>query len=47
MNLLKQDYKEGTLEEAKELTMKILAKTLDTKLAADKLEMATLVRKVR
>jgi len=44
ISLLKQDYKdEGmTLAKAKELAMKVLSKTLDVKLAADKLEMAEL-----
>lgn len=44
-NLLKQDYKEGlTLEEAIQLLMKVLSKTLDsTALTPEKVELATLV----
>lgn len=44
-NLLKQEYKEGMdLKQCKELAMKVLSKTLDVKLAAEKLELATLTR---
>lgn len=44
--MLKQEYKDGvTLQEAKTLSIKILAKTLDTtKLSPDKLEVATVTR---
>ncbi|XP_059487152.1 proteasome subunit alpha type-4 [Neocloeon triangulifer] len=47
VSILKQEYKEGatTLKEAKGLAIKVLSKTLDmTKLNAEKLEMAILVR---
>merc|ERR1712244_203243 len=47
VSLLKQEYKEGesTLEEALNLAVKVLSKTLDvTKLTPDKVEMATLTR---
>lgn len=45
-NLLKQDYKEEmSLEEATELGLKTMARTMDsTELAVDKLEVATLTR---
>jgi len=45
--LLKQEYKDGesSLEEALNLAVKVLSKTLDvTKLTPDKVEMATLTR---
>ncbi|CAD5208929.1 unnamed protein product [Bursaphelenchus xylophilus] len=45
VSLLKQEYKSPTLEEATKLAMKVLSKTLDVKLSADKIEMATLTRK--
>jgi len=47
VSILKQDYKENEtkLEDALNLTVKVLSKTLDqTKLSADKLEIATLTR---
>jgi 20S proteasome subunit alpha 3 len=44
-NLLKTDYKEEcTLDEAIAIGIKVLAKTMDTSLAADKVELATLTR---
>jgi 20S proteasome subunit alpha 3 len=48
ISMLKQEYKEGVkLDDAKALVIKILSKTLDTtKLSPDKLEIATLTRKV-
>nr|KAG5711548.1 hypothetical protein BaRGS_025975 [Batillaria attramentaria] len=48
VSLLKQEYKEGetSLDEALNLSVKVLSKTLDlTKLTPDKVEMATLTRK--
>lgn len=48
VSMLKQEYKEGemTLKDALQLAIKVMSKTLDmTKLAAEKLEMATLTRK--
>uniref|UniRef100_A0A1I8A452 Proteasome subunit alpha type n=1 Tax=Steinernema glaseri TaxID=37863 RepID=A0A1I8A452_9BILA len=45
VSLLKQEYKEPTLAEAKKLAVKILSKTLDVKLAAEKIEMAVLTRR--
>ena len=42
--LLKQEYKSPTLEEAKKLAMKVLWKTLDVKLAPEKVEMAVITR---
>ncbi|CAJ0954922.1 unnamed protein product, partial [Mesorhabditis belari] len=45
VSLLKQEYKNPTLAEAKQLAMKVLWKTLDVKLAPEKIEMAVLVRK--
>lgn len=45
ISLLKQEYKSPNLEEATKLAMKVLSKTLDVKLSADKIEMATLTRK--
>ena len=47
VSILKQEYKEGemTLENVKDLSMKVLSKTLDmTKLTSDKIELATLRR---
>ncbi|GAB6031245.1 Proteasome subunit alpha type-4 [Chamberlinius hualienensis] len=47
VSILKQEYKEGemTLKNALPLSIKVMSKTLDmTKLAAEKLEMATLTR---
>lgn len=46
VSILKQDYKdEITLEQALDLAVKVLSKTLDTaKLTADKVEIATLTR---
>lgn len=44
VSLLKQEYKSPTLDEAKQLCMKVLSKTLDVKLSAEKIEMATLTR---
>lgn len=47
VSILKQEYKEDetTLKEALPLAIKVMSKTLDmTKLAADKLELATLTR---
>jgi len=45
-NLLKQDYKDGmTLDEALEMGLKIMAKSMDsTSLTSDKVEIATLTR---
>lgn len=44
-NLLKTDYKEDcSLDEAIAIGIKVLAKTMDTSLAADKVELATLTR---
>ncbi|CAJ0570433.1 unnamed protein product, partial [Mesorhabditis spiculigera] len=45
VSLLKQEYKEPTLAEAKVLAMKVLWKTLDVKVSSDKIEMAILTRK--
>uniref|UniRef100_A0A915EMJ8 Proteasome subunit alpha type n=1 Tax=Ditylenchus dipsaci TaxID=166011 RepID=A0A915EMJ8_9BILA len=45
VSLLKQEYKSCSLDDAKKLAMKVLSKTLDVKLSADKVEMALLVRK--
>lgn len=45
VSLLKQEYKSPTLAEAKKLAMKVLWKTLDVKLAPEKVEMAVLTRK--
>uniref|UniRef100_A0A0K0G2H4 Proteasome subunit alpha type n=1 Tax=Strongyloides venezuelensis TaxID=75913 RepID=A0A0K0G2H4_STRVS len=42
VSLLKQEYKSPTIDEAKKLAMKVLSKTLDVKLSADKVEMAVL-----
>jgi len=46
VSMLKQEFKDGiTLQDAKALSIKILAKTLDTtKLSPEKLEIATLTR---
>lgn len=47
VSMLKQEYKEGetNLKQALDLSIKVLSKTLDTnKLAADKVEIATLTR---
>jgi len=46
ISMLKQEYKEEgvTMDEALKLCMKVLGKTLDVKLAAEKVEMATLSR---
>lgn len=44
VSLLKQEYKNPNLAEAKKLCMKVLSKTIDVKLAAEKIEMATLTR---
>lgn len=43
--LLKQEYKSPTLAEAKTLAMKVLSKTLDVKLAPEKVEMSVLVHR--
>ena len=44
-NILKTDYKEGcTLEEAKTLILHVMAKTMDSALSVDKVELATLTR---
>lgn len=48
VSILKQEYKEGEtdLHEAQLLALKVMSKTLDmTKLNAEKVELATLVRK--
>ncbi|CAD6184306.1 unnamed protein product [Caenorhabditis auriculariae] len=45
VSLLKQEYKTPTLEEAKKLAVKVLWKTLDVKLAPEKVEMAVLTRR--
>ncbi|VDM09325.1 unnamed protein product [Wuchereria bancrofti] len=45
VSLLKQEYKSPDLTEAKKLAMKVLSKTLDVKLSAEKIEMATLTRR--
>ncbi|KAI1722192.1 proteasome subunit domain-containing protein [Ditylenchus destructor] len=45
VSLLKQEYKSGDLDECKKLAMKVLSKTLDVKLSADKVEMAVLTRR--
>jgi len=46
ISMLKQDYSEKIkLDEALKLSMKVLSKTLDVKLSAEKIEMATLTRK--
>uniref|UniRef100_A0A914DJK6 Proteasome subunit alpha type n=1 Tax=Acrobeloides nanus TaxID=290746 RepID=A0A914DJK6_9BILA len=45
VSLLKQEYKEPNLVDAKKLAMKVLSKTLDVKLSADKIEMAVLTRR--
>ncbi|PAV82082.1 hypothetical protein WR25_27000 isoform G [Diploscapter pachys] len=45
VSLLKQEYKEQSLEDAKKLAIKVLWKTLDVKLASEKIEMAVLKRK--
>uniref|UniRef100_A0A914I246 Proteasome subunit alpha type n=1 Tax=Globodera rostochiensis TaxID=31243 RepID=A0A914I246_GLORO len=44
ISMLKQEYKdeEMTLDKAKDLAMKVLSKTMDAKIAVDKLEMAEL-----
>lgn len=44
ISLLKTEYKDEdmTLEKAKDLAMKVLSKTMDTKMTAEKLEMAEL-----
>jgi len=47
VSMLKQEYKEGetSLKEALQLSIKVMSKTLDmTKMAAEKLELATLTR---
>ncbi|CAB3407256.1 unnamed protein product [Caenorhabditis bovis] len=44
VSLLKQEYKSPDLEEAKKLAIKVLWKTLDVKLASEKVEMAVLKR---
>uniref|UniRef100_A0A915C374 Proteasome subunit alpha type n=1 Tax=Parascaris univalens TaxID=6257 RepID=A0A915C374_PARUN len=44
VSLLKQEYKSPNLAEAKKLAMKVLSKTLDVKLSAEKMEMAVLTR---
>lgn len=47
ISMLKQEYKDGetTLQQALDLSIKVLSKTLDTnKLTADKVEIATLTR---
>jgi len=36
ISLFKQEYQTGSLEDAKKLAMKVLSKTLDVKLSADK-----------
>lgn len=36
ISLLKQEYVGGTLQDAQKLAMKVLSKTLDVKLSADK-----------
>ena len=44
-NILKTDYQEDcTLEEAKKLILHVMAKTMDTALSVDKVELATLTR---
>lgn len=44
-NLLKTDYKEGcTLDEGIKLVLHVMAKTMDSALSADKVELATLTR---
>jgi 20S proteasome subunit alpha 3 len=44
-NLLKTDYKEGcTLDEAIKLVLHVMAKTMDSALSSDKVELATLER---
>lgn len=45
MSLLKQEYKNPTLAEAKKLAVKVLWKTLDVKLTNEKVEMAVLTRR--
>jgi len=47
ISMLKQEYKENetSLDEALKLCMKVLGKTLDVKLSAEKIEMATLTRR--
>ncbi|VDN05189.1 unnamed protein product [Thelazia callipaeda] len=45
VSLLKQEYKSPDLNEAKKLAMKVLSKTLDVKLSAEKIEMASLTRR--
>lgn len=46
ISMLKQDYKEDmSLNDALKLCMKVLSKTLDVKLSAEKIEVATLIRK--
>jgi len=45
VSLLKQEYKNPDLPEAKKLAMKVLSKSLDVKLAAEKIEMAVLIRR--
>jgi len=45
ISMLKQEYKEEFgLEDAMKLCMKVLSKTLEVKLAAEKIELATLIR---
>jgi 20S proteasome subunit alpha 3 len=44
-NILKTDYAEGcTLAEATQLILHVMAKTMDTALSVDKVELATLTR---
>ncbi|KAI6218115.1 Proteasome subunit alpha type [Aphelenchoides besseyi] len=45
VSLLKQEYKSMNLEEATKLAMKVLSKSLDVKLSADKVEMSILIRR--
>ncbi|CAL2030500.1 CBN-PAS-3 protein [Caenorhabditis brenneri] len=45
VTLLKQEYKSPSLDEAKKLAIKVLWKTLDVKLASEKVEMAVLTRR--
>ncbi|KAI6228997.1 USE1-like protein [Aphelenchoides fujianensis] len=45
VSLLKQEYKSMSLADATKLAMKVLSKSLDVKLSADKIEMATLIRR--
>ncbi|CAI4226525.1 unnamed protein product [Auanema sp. JU1783] len=45
VTLLKQEYRQPTLEQAKQLAVKVLWKTLDVKLAPEKIEMSVLTRR--